>query len=267
MKGIVRFEIFLTDDGCTDGTAEAARAMFLNEKEIHILQGDGNLYWAGGMRFCWKEAMKCHSEWDYYLLINDDTVMMPNLFEEIFSAQAYSQKQFGQEGIVSGITCATDNPTKLTYGGDVWVNRFLGTTRRLQPNGEPQVCDFTNANILLVPSKVVDRVGIFYYAYQHGKADYDYSHTARKAGFPVILTSNYCGYCDNDHIDKKDIARKVSSMALKERKKYFSNPIHSIKDYLLLVRRTAPLRYPMVWCGRMLNLYFPKLYYRLNGFR
>jgi hypothetical protein len=166
--------------------------------------------------------------------------------------------------MVSGITCATDDSTKLTYGGDVWSNRLLGTTRRLKPNGEPQMCDFTNANILLVPTKVVDKIGIFFDGFHHGKADYDYSNTARQAGIPVVLTANFCGRCDWDHIDERGVARKVSAMSLKERKEYFSSPIHSIKDYLLLVKRTTPMRYPMALFGRMLNLYFPKFYYRLS---
>ena len=243
---LIQLEVFLSDDGCTDGTVEAARKVL------------------NGMRFCWREAMKRHSNWDYYLLINDDTEMMENLFEELFFAEKYAMDHYEQEGIVSGITCATDDSTKLTYGGDVWSNRLLGTTRRLKPNGEPQICDFTNANILLVPTKVVDKIGIFIDEFQHGKADYDYSNTARKAGIPVVLTAKFCGRCDRDHIDERGIARKVSAMSLKERKEYFSSPIYSIKDYLLLVKRTAPMRYPMVLFGRMLNLYFPKLYYGLS---
>ena len=257
-------EIFLTNDGCTDGTVEAAQAVLPDEVSLHVIKGDGNLFWAGGMRLCWREALKRHSEWDYYLLINDDTVMMENLFEELFNAQEYVKEKYSVEGIVSGITCATDDTSKLTYGGDVWVNRFLGTTRRLTPNGKPQMCDFTNANILLVPTKVVDKIGIFIDEFQHGKADYDYSNTARKTGIPVVLTAHFCGCCDYDHIDEKAVARKVTSMNLKERKAYFSCPIHSIRDYLLLVKRTAPMRYPMALFGRMLNLYFPKLYYRLS---
>ena len=265
-KDCLSTEIFLTDDGSTDGTAEAAEVT-VDYAPLHILKGDGNLYWAGGMRFCWKEAMKRHAEWDYYLLINDDTEMMENLFDELFVAQEYVKNKYGKVGIVSGITCATDNPTLPTYGGDVWVNRFWGTKRRLQPNGEVQVCDFTNANILLVPKSVVDRIGLFYEGYQHGKADFDYSNAARKVGIPVALTAKFCGKCGNDHIDERETAIKVSSMSLKERKEYFNNPIHSINDYLTLVRRTSPIRYPMAWFGRMLNLYYPNLYYRLSGLR
>lgn len=263
----IRIEIFLTDDGCTDGTAEAAREVFPDPQVLHILQGDGNLFWAGGMRFCWREALKRHNEWDYYLLLNDDVELMDNVFDELFEAQRYAVEHYGKEGVCSGITSAKDDPEKLTYGGNVWVNRFLATQKRLVPDGKPQLCDLTNANILLVPAKVVDAIGIFDEEYRHGAADYDYSFRTRKAGYPVILTAHFCGKCDNDHPDPKVVAEKVKNMSLKQRKAYFCHPLHSNKDYLYYIRRTSPLRYPMVWLGRQANLYFPKLYYRLSGLR
>ena len=78
----IELSVYLTDDGCTDGTADAVRNNFA-DKKITILQGDGNLYWAGGMRFAWKEALKKHSEWDFYLLLNDDVDLVDILFNEL----------------------------------------------------------------------------------------------------------------------------------------------------------------------------------------
>ena len=257
---------YLTDDGCTDGTADAVRQLLPN-REINILQGDGNLYWAGGMRFAWKEALKRHAEWNYYLLINDDVVFMDNVFDELFAAQDYAKEHYGKEGICSGITCAKDDPQKLTYGGSVWVNRLLAISKRLTPNGQPQLCDLTNANILLVPTSVVDKIGIFYDGYHHGAADYDYSWMVRKAKLPVILTAHFCGCCDYDHKDSNAIAQKVMQMNLSQRKAYFEHPLHSNKDYLRYIRRTSPLRLPLVRLGRTLNVYCPKLYYKIGRSR
>ena len=263
----IRFQIFLADDGCTDGTSEAVRNIFPDDNILHILQGDGNLFWAGGMRFCWEEAMKHNAEWDYYLLINDDTIILENVFTELLYAEQYAIKKFGKKGVVSGTTCAINNPTKMTYGGDVWVNKFLAKSKPLVSNGEPQLCDLTNANILLVPTEIVEHIGIFYAGFQHGQADYDYSNSVRKAGYPVVITANFCGRCDNDHLDTNELAQKVIGMSLKERKVFFNNPIHSSRDYLRFVRRISPFRVPLVWIGRKFNLYFPKLYYHISNKR
>lgn len=264
----VSVEIFLTDDGCTDGTVEAARELFPDENVLHILNGDGSLYWAGGMRFCWNEAKKRHFEWDYYLLLNDDVELMDNLFDELFSTKEYNKMHFGKEGLCSGNTCWRDNPNKRSYGGRVWVSRFWATHRPLEPTGEPQLCDLVNANILLVPKEVVDKIGVLYKGFRHSEADYDYGIMARKAGFPVVVTAHFCGIADNDHVDhNKDVSVKVMSMSLKERKEWFENPIHSDADYLCFISRTSPLRYPIVWLGGVLRIYCPKFYYKLNGVR
>ena len=219
------------------------------------------------MRFAWNEALKKHKDWDFYLLLNDDTDLLDNLFKELLETHKYSLDNYKQAGIYSGITSSKSDNNKMTYGGDVWKNRFLGTTTRLKPVGKPQLCDITNANILLVSKEVVDKIGIFWDSYIHGRADYDYSNTARKKGIPVLLTANFCGKCDNDHKSSKEIANAVMKMSLSERKKYFSHPIHSNKDYLKYIRRNMPFRYPMVYLGRLLNVYLPKFYYKLNGIR
>jgi hypothetical protein len=48
-------EVFLVDDGSTDGTADAVREVW---PEATIIQGDGNLFWCGGMRVAWAAAAK-----------------------------------------------------------------------------------------------------------------------------------------------------------------------------------------------------------------
>ena len=263
-KNKIQIEIYLTDDGCSDGTSNIAREVFPDSKVLHVLQGDGNLYWAGGMRFCWRKAMERHLEWDYYLLLNDDAELMPNVWYEMFQAEHFAVENYGKEGIVSGITCSKDNENTITYGGSVWASRIFAIPKLLSPTGSPQLCELTNANILLVPRNVVDSIGILYEKYRHGKADFDYSVMARRAGYPVVVTANFCGFCERDHLDNHDKAEKIKAMSLKERKAFFSNPIHSNSDYMLFIRRTSPIRMPLVWIGRMLNLYFPTLYYRIK---
>ena len=43
----VSLQVFLVDDGCTDGTATAALEIW---PEAEIIKGDGHRYWCGGMR-------------------------------------------------------------------------------------------------------------------------------------------------------------------------------------------------------------------------
>lgn len=259
----IAIAVFLTDDGCTDGTGEAVMKAF-PEQKITILQGTGNLYWAGGMRLAWSEAIK--DKWDYYLLLNDDTELLPNLFDELFQTMEYSKKKFGKEGMVTGLTSAKDNYTQTTYGGGVRFKKTRLHNASLSPD-EPRLVDVTNANILLINQAVVEKLGIFYEGFRHGNADYDYALHAGRAGFPVLITANYCGRCDHDHDSFEQYRDKILSMDFQQRKAYLNHPIRSSKDYLTFIRRNAPMRYPIVAFGRWLNLYFPKIYYWLYSKR
>lgn len=260
----IQISVYLTDDGCTDGTGDAVRNNF-SDKNVTVLQGTGNLFWAGGMRFAWNEALKKHGEWDFYLLLNDDTDLLDNLFIELIATHRYCIDNYNKAGIYSGITSSKSDHNKMTYGGSVWKNKFWGLSTRLNPIGKPQMCDMTNANILLVAKEVVDKIGIFYDGYSHGKADYDYAITARKKGIPVLLTANFCGRCDNDHRSATEIEEMIKKMSLSERKKYFLHPIHSSRDYLRYMRRHMPFRYPFVYVGRFMNEKCPKLYYWISN--
>lgn len=55
LPNYLRLDIYLTDDGCTDGTPEAIKRQF---PKVHIIKGDGNLFWNRGMYRAWEEAAK-----------------------------------------------------------------------------------------------------------------------------------------------------------------------------------------------------------------
>ena len=259
----IELVVYLTDDGCTDGTANAIKKEF-SDKPIHILHGTGSLYWAGGMRLAWNEALKKHAEWDFYLLLNDDTTLMPYALSELIATHEYSIKMYGKAGLYSGVTCSSTDSNVITYGGNIWINRFLGLSQRIVNEVTPRLCDFTNANILLVAKVVVYKLGIFYSGYTHGCADYDYSIQATKKQIPVLLTSRVCGKCDDDHDSAEVVKQKILAMNLRVRIKYFKHPLRSNKDYLRYILRNTPSRYPFVLLGRLLNVYCPFLYYMLD---
>lgn len=261
----IYLKVFLTDDGCTDGTAELVNNTF-KDKDMEIIKGDGNLYWAGGMRLAWNKAIE-ERDWDYYLLLNDDTTPLDNMFDELLNAHEFCIKNFGTIGIYSGITCDTLNPNLITYGGRIWKSKIFGIYKMLDPIGKPQKVDLTNANILLVPQEIVSKIGIFYHGYTHGIADFDYSIQTTKHGYKALVTANVCGTCENNHKSKDTIKNEILQMTLNERKKFFSHPLHSNRERLIYYKRNVPLRYPIIFLGRYLNEYFPELYFSMDKIR
>ena len=262
----VALTVFLTDDGCTDGTADAVRMTFA-DADIRILQGNGQLFWAGGMRFAWQAAISEGTPWDYFLLLNDDTNVADNVFGQLLAADRHGATVSGCHGLSSGFTCEPGHPDVISYGGLNFVNKTRGRQVLLQPNGRPQHIDLSHANILLVHAQAVQRMGIFHEGFQHGCADMDYSMMAHHHGLPVFSTATVCGECECDHGTSRDEIDQLAQMTLAERRRYVSSPTHSDRDYLLFVKRNMPLRYPVAVVLRGMRLRFPRLYRSITHFR
>lgn len=257
--------VFLTDDGCTDGTSKEVKSKFTN-RHLKIVHGDGQLFWAGGMRLAWKVALQENIKWDFFLLMNDDTFFCNTAFEELIYTHRFSISQFGKAGIYSGIISSLDGK-EITYGGKVYHHGIFGKSISIMPSGKPQTCQMTNANILLVSNNVVKKIGILDKHYKHSCADWAYGIDTSRKGFPVLVTGKPCGHCDNDHDNDQLEAEKIQHMSINERKKYFKSPLHSTKDILYFMRKYQKWKYPFVVIARFLNIYFPSLYYKLNSKR
>ena len=250
----LEMSIYLTDDGSTDGTSEAVLDKF---PEVNILKGNGSLYWAGGMRNSWKQAVK--GDYDAYLLLNDDTYVHPTLFDKVKATHSHSISNFGLGGVYVGST--VDSETKrLTYGGSVFINRFLATMKRLEPKEEPVSCELGNANIMWVSKNVVEKVGILSEGYLHGMADFDYTLKATKKNLPVLIMPGVVGECINDHSNKYI---KFAKLSLRDRYKMLVNPIgFDFKSQSHYMRKHFPLRFPLVVLTGYFKVLSPNIYYK-----
>ncbi|MCF8341778.1 MAG: glycosyltransferase family 2 protein [Chitinophagaceae bacterium] len=246
------FHIFLVDDGCIDGTSQA---ISLKYPEIFIIKGDGNLFWAGGMRLAWDEAMK-NDNYYSFLLLNDDVVLSENSIINLIECDLNTSKKFGKRGIYVGSTM--NSKGELTYGAEKLIrNDFIVRMKRLHPSNESVVCDFTNGNILLVSSDTVDKVGIFDKFYTHGTADYDYSRVVKKSGLPVILAPNILGFCENDH----DVPWVKEKSTLSYRISYLKSPKGlAYNEYLYYIKKNFPLYFPVAFILLWLKTFFPFLW-------
>ncbi len=257
--------IFLTDDGCTDGTAEAIHSTF-PDKDITILQGDGTLYWAGGMRMAWKAAIEAGQKWNFFLLMNDDTILCPEAFSELMATHKFVFQKHGKNGIYSGV-CSSSDGKNITYGGKKYSKPLIGRSYTMKPTGTPQPCRMTNANILLVSHEVTETIGIFDEGYTHSCADWAYGIEACKAGFPVYITAHVCGKCDNDYDTENVEKEKVIAMSINERKAFFHHPLRSISDIMTFMRRYNKVKYILLIFARLMNIYMPNTYYHIGRFR
>lgn len=255
----IKLDVWITDDGSTDGTGKVITERYKNQT-INILQGEGNLFWNGGMIKAWSAAVK-HSGYDGYLWLNNDSVILPNLWEELVAADDYSKDKYGKHGIyVASLTDMAGK--KLSYGGFVFINRITLKDKFLVPNGTFQECECAHGNITYVSSEVVEDMGIFCDKYVHGGADHDYTYRAQKAGWPLFILRDYVGKCDNDHKGNNVI---LSSMKLSERIKYLKSPLGlNLNNTLLFQKRCFPWRYPFVLVSGYAKALFPRAVYGIR---
>lgn len=175
-----QIDIYLTNDGCTDGTPEAVSQKF---PEVHIIHGNGNLFWNRGMYTAWqKAAMK---NYDFYLWINDDTFAYPNMLSTLL--QESQSKE--HKAIIVGATQSA-NHQLTTYGGRLFNGKIP------IPNGELTPIHHFNGNIVLIPRYVFQELGNLDYYFTHSKGDFDYGLRANKAGIEMFQAGHYLGECE-----------------------------------------------------------------------
>lgn len=199
--------VYLVDDGSTDGTANVVQQLY---PQVKILQGDGQLFWCGAMRVAFTEAMQ--QDYDFYLWLNDDTVLYPNAVSCLLDTVALLKKQEPEPAIVAGSTRDPETGA-LTYGGVKQQKSWHQFQFQLiEPSLNPQPCYTINGNCVLVPRSVVQRVGNLDSQFQHYIGDYDYGLRAKQQGCSVWIAPGYVGTCHGnpayDHRSSSKVTRQ-----------------------------------------------------------
>ena len=200
----IDFDVYLVDDGSSDGTASAVSQQY---PRVKIIQGDGNLFWGGGMRLAFAEAMK--NTYSYYLWLNDDTILESQALSKLL--EIHSQVLQNQaDSIVVGST--KDSITgRPTYGGAVKSKRWYSNKLEFQkPDRELQECDTIYGNCVLIPHSVATKVGNIDPAFVHSLGDLDYGLRARQLGCSIWIAPGYIGTCSKNSATGSWVDRDLS---------------------------------------------------------
>lgn len=257
-----KVDVYLTDDGCTDGTSNAVRALNITFP-VYILNASGSLYWNGGMNNSWRAALE-NGPYDGYLWLNDDTIVLEDFWADITIADEVSLEHYGKKGIYVGSTYSSLDG-EFTYGGFNFATYWTLKDVFVLPNAyDFQPCQCAHGNITYVSNEVVEEMGILCEKYLHGGGDHDYTYLAHKAGFPVLVMPHYCGICENDHGGE---TVRFEQMPLNERIKFLKSPFGlNLSNTGLFNSRCFPLRVPFVWLMGYLKALFPRFFYSVYRF-
>lgn len=198
--GIV-FSFIVADDASNDGTSEALKEF----DSVRVLHGDGNLFYSGGMRLAIEEAKKATADFDYCLLFNDDVDFADHAIEELCKKDVSS--------IWVGPT--SDEKGELSYGGVVKTSNWRPKTEIVMADSiEGKLCDTFNANCVLIPWGIFEKLDNIDGVYTHSMGDFDYGFSAVKKGYKIKVSDKFVGVCPDNPVQA---SWRNAELPLKER--------------------------------------------------
>lgn len=195
----LRWELFIVDDGSTDGTGEEIVRLFdcSDCLTVRLIQGDGNLYWAKGMALAWRTALESEaghqSQFSQFLWLNDDVVLKPDALVKMLDVV-----RTGRSPVPTVIVGELENAQgEIVYGtrGDLFTGNF--------------VC---------VPRSVYEKVGMICGDYHHAWADSDYAMRCKRMSVRVE-SCGVVGQCEG-HPNRPNLV----GMSLQERWRSLFDP-------------------------------------------
>lgn len=179
------YAIVVVDNGSIDGSASAIRAQF---PEVIMIENRENLGYASGFNRGLQYAYEQGA--DYFLILNNDTIVDPQAVSELVKAAQGHEKI----GFVTGKVYWHAKPQVLQS-----VGRFSDPdklTRGLVGSGEidhgqydkEQEYDFVDDVFLLVNREVYETVGGYDSHFFLYYEETDWCARVRKAGFSILFT-------------------------------------------------------------------------------
>jgi GT2 family glycosyltransferase len=245
------YSCILVDDGSTDGTEEFIRQHF---PFVHILRGDGNLWWSGGINKGATYAISALKA-DYVLLWNNDITTHGNYFGNILKILETTDRN-----TIIGSKIYADYNKRIVWSMGGTLNPYIGRIRMIGYNkiDGPEYEKMIEAEWIpgmgtIVPVEIIKNIGFWddaNFPQYHG--DSEFTYRAKCNGYrnivsPDLVLSNDTRNTGLSHggsykkllkmfRDKRSLYNYQVNMAFF--KKYGKGPFryfHLFKSYAILI--------------------------------
>jgi len=221
------YKLILIDDGSTDGTADMVREYL---PDSIVIQGGGNLWWAGALQKGYEWLSKNASNSDVCLIINDDTI-----FDEYFLAQGIAIINNSDRTLLLA-QCYSQQTGALLDSG---VHANLKKLTFEQAKSKEEINCLSTRGLFLKISDFKAIGGFYPRALPHYLSDYEFTIRAFRKGYKLTTNDNLKLYVDQETTGIHTIsAKNIRDYLLK----YFSNrnssnPVH----WIVFVWFSSPL--------------------------
>lgn len=200
--------VFLVDDASSDDTS---RAVATHHPDVTVIPGNGNLYWAGGMRYGWDTKLSKH-KFDYLFVFNDDI----RLYSFALSHLLEVAREFPNiEQPFAVVGTVVDPQTGIpTYGGRKRSSRLhpLKFEHLIVPNDEVQHADVFNMNAALISRSALESIGFLSPYFVHSGADFEFGLRLRQSGGVILVSPGVVGTCSPNPLSdsRQPLPRTIS---------------------------------------------------------
>ena len=197
----IEFSFLVADDASKDGTAEALKEFDC----VEVLSGDGSLFYSGGMRLAIDKAKKINQKFDYCLLFNDDVDFVDSAIEDLCK----------KDPSVIWVGPTSDEQGELSYGGVVKTSKWRPKTAIVMADSaQGRVCDTFNANCVLIPWSIFEKLDNIDKVYTHSMGDFDYGFSAVRKGYTIKVSDKFVGACPDNPVS---VSWRNTELTIKER--------------------------------------------------
>ena len=172
--------VVLVDDGSTDGTRQHVEQEF---PEVTVLEGDGTLWWAGGVNRGIDFVLREASSEDFLLILNNDLA-----FEKTFVADLCRESVERSRAALfpASVDKRTGEPADTGFLVD-WEGTRIVPAHKGAGGAAPTEPDAFSTRGLLLPVPVVSAAGTLREReLPHYLSDIEYTIRLRKMGLPIF---------------------------------------------------------------------------------
>ena len=187
---MIAIDIYVVDDGSTDGSSEAIRAEF---PTVNVIHGNGELWYTEGTNVGIRAALKRNP--DFVLAINDDSV-----FDADFLSYLVDTAQRHPRSVVGPLLLLWDEPHRLFQVSPVWDTLYGGwrhwedQTVWTVPD-RPWNVDIIVGNCVLVPAAAFAECGLMDSKRYINFGDAEFTPRLKRQGWDLIIDPRARVFC------------------------------------------------------------------------